>query len=236
MPHFVVPAATPDAIVPAAVSPDAATAVASGSVSPSDAASATTAASTPATTSPTPSPTVSASATHQATAHATATDPIATAHASAASGGSGYWWLWLLLGLVILAVVGMAVFRFCYARSRRRTWYGLAMNAYDRGTALVDGLKSGQSRSEFTMYANDYDGVLRHLRERAPSEDARWTVARVSAALEAVRQAGRHPGAEIVRTSVADLETTLRGLRDSALGSAADAQLGHRCITAAPDT
>jgi hypothetical protein len=152
-------------------------------------------------------------------------DATTAAHATASvGGGSGYRWLWFLLGLVILAVVGIVIFRLRYVRSRRRTWYGLAMNAYDRGTSLVDGLKSGQSRSEFTMYANDFDGLLRHLRERAPSEDARWTVARVSAAMEAVRQAGRHPGTEIVRTSVADLETTLRGLRDSALGGAADAQ------------
>jgi hypothetical protein len=120
-------------------------------------------------------------------------------------------------------VAGLAIFRLVYVQSRRRQWHDLAMNAYERGTALVNGLKSGHTRAEFTMYADDYDSVLRYLQERSPDENARWTVARVAAGLEAVRQAvNEHPGSDLVRTSVADLEVTLGELRDSALASAPD--------------
>jgi hypothetical protein len=129
----------------------------------------------------------------------------------------------LLLGILVVLVAGLAIFRLVYVRSRRRQWHDLAMNAYERGTALVAGLKSGQTRTEFTMHANDYDSVLRYLQERSPDENARWTVARVAAGLEAVRQAvDEHPGSDLVRTSVADLEVTLAELRDSALASAPD--------------
>jgi len=218
MPHFVMPAISPDA-----VTSDAATATATASASPSATASAATTSASPsheasaAATTATPIPTPAASAaaaTHQATAHATAT---------ASSGGSGFWWLWLLLGILVVLVAGMAIVRLVHVRSRRRQWHDVAMDAYERGTALVTGLKSGQTRTEFTMYANDYDDVLRYLRERSPDEDARWTVARVAAGLEAVRQAvDEHPGSDLVRTSVADLETTLGELRDSALASTPD--------------
>jgi pilus assembly protein FimV len=224
MPHFVMPALSPDAVAADTATPAAtagATATAHASASPSAtvsaSASATATSASPTATpvpTPTPAPAANASATaatHQATAHATA---------AASSGGSGHWWLWLLLGVLVALVAGMAIFRFVYVRSRRQGWPDLAMNAYQRGTALVAGLKSGQTRTEFTMYANDYDSVLRYLQERSPGESARWTVARVAAALEAVRQAvDEHPGSDLVRTSVADLEGTLGELRDSALVS-----------------
>jgi hypothetical protein len=223
MPHFVMPAISPDAVTSDAATATA-TATATASASPSATASAATTSASPsheasaAATTATPIPTPAASAaaaTHQATAHATA--------AAASGGGSGFWWLWLLLGILVVLVAGMAMVRLVHVRSRRRQWHDVAMDAYERGTALVTGLKSGQTRTEFTMYANDYDDVLRYLRERSPEEESRWTVARVAASLEAVRQAvDEHPGSDLVRTSVADLETTLGELRDSALASTPD--------------
>lgn len=221
IPHFVMPAITPDAVISDGTSAAAtatATATANVTPSPSATASAATTSASPSpeasTATPTPTPAASAVATHQASAHATA---------AASAGGSGLWWLWLLLGILVVLVAGLAIFRLVYVRSRRRQWHDLAMNAYERGTALVTGLKSGHTRAEFTMYADDYDSVLRYLQERSPDENARWTVARVAAGLEAVRQAvNEHPGSDLVRTSVADLEVTLGELRDSALASAPD--------------
>jgi hypothetical protein len=138
-----------------------------------------------------------------------------------------YWWLWLILALVVLVIAGTAIVHFANARSRRREWYGLAMDAYQRGTALASGLKSGQpTHAEFEMNAKSYDNVLRHLQARSPSEKARWAVARVSVSFEEVSHAiAAHPGTDAVRTAVADFETTLRELRDAALPGALDAGL-----------
>lgn len=153
-----------------------------------------------------------------------------TAHATASTGGSGYWWLWLIIALVVLVVVGTAIVHFANTRSRRREWYGLATDAYERGMALAGALKSGrQTHSEFTTNAQNYDSVLRHLQARSPSENTRWAVARVTVTFEELSHAvAEHPGTEAVRTSTADFEAALHQLRDAASANPLDAELFSR--------
>jgi hypothetical protein len=188
------------------------------------------------------SPSVTATPTSQPSATSNASTPAATAQPSssptAGSGsGSGLIWLWVLLGVIILAGVIVGIVR---ARGRRSaaagSWRSSVVDAYAKGSALHDAMSvaetpgalgaydAGARWSDIQRRADDLAQTLYALREAAPDDESRARVADVLVSLQTVRSAmdaERAPGgadarqAEVARERLAFFEMSLRALRGS---------------------
>ena len=188
------------------------------------------------------SPSVTATPTSQPSATSSASAPAATAQPSssptAGSGsGSGLIWLWVLLGVIILAGVIVGIVR---ARGRRSaaagSWRSSVVDAYAKGSALHDAMSVAETPGALSAYdaaarwsdiqrrADDLTQTLYALREAAPDDEARARVADVLVSLQTVRSAmdaERAPGgadarqAEVARERLAFFEISLRALRGS---------------------
>jgi hypothetical protein len=204
-----------------------------------------TAAPTP---TPTPTPTTPAAepstetvtATETATAAPTesVTSPAPASPSAAASGGSSgtnLLWLWILLGVLILA--GLITWIATSGRRRKAAaagWRSRLIDAYAKGSALHDAMSvaevqgdlgAGDARArwyDIQRRADDLAQTLYTLREEAPDPEDQAAIADVLASLQAVRSAmdaERAPGGarpeltEVVRRRLYAFESSLRALR-----------------------
>jgi hypothetical protein len=218
-----------------------ATSAAASAVSSATSSATPTATPTP-TPTPTPTTTPTETTTVTATATATATPPAATSAAAsspgaAASGGSGssLLWLWILLGVLILA----GLITWIVQSGRRRSaatagWQSRIIDAYAKGAALHDAMGVAEAQGDLgtsdararwydiQRRSDDLAQTLYALREAATDPGDQARIADVLAALQAVRSAmdaERAPGgagmqqADLVRSRLAAFESSLRALR-----------------------
>jgi hypothetical protein len=208
--------------------------------------SATSSATSAPTATPTPTPTETTTPTQTttvtATATATATPPAATSAAAsspgaAASGDSGtsLLWLWILLGVLILAGLITWIVRSGRRRSAATAgWQSKIIDAYAKGAALHDAMGVAEAQGDLgtsdararwydiQRRSDDLAQTLYALREAATDPGDQARIADVLAALQAVRSAmdaERAPGgagmqqADLVRSRLAAFESSLRALR-----------------------
>jgi hypothetical protein len=199
---------------------------------------------TPTPTTPTAEPsteTVTATETATATPTESATSPTPaispSAAASGSSSGTSLLWLWILLGVLILA----GLIAWIVTSGRRRSaatagWRSRLIDAYAKGSALHDAMSVaevqgdlGASDARARWYdiqrrADDLAQTLYTLREEASDPEDQAAIADVLASLQAVRSAmdaERAPGgarqelAEVVRRRLYAFESSLRALRAS---------------------
>jgi hypothetical protein len=195
---------------------------------------------TPTPTTPTAEPsteTVTATETATATPTESATSATPSAAASGSSSGTSLLWLWILLGVLILA----GLIAWIVTSGRRRSaatagWRSRLIDAYAKGSALHDAMSVaevqgdlGASDARARWYdiqrrADDLAQTLYTLREEAPDPEDQAAIADVLASLQAVRSAmdaERAPGgarpelAEVVRRRLYAFESSLRALRAS---------------------
>jgi Alphaherpesvirus glycoprotein E len=224
-----------------------ATSRAASVVSSATAGSTTTPTPTETPTTPTPTPTTptaepsteTVTATETATPTQSATSPTpATTPSAAASGsssGTSLLWLWILLGVLILA----GLIAWIVTSSRRRSaaaagWQSRLIDAYAKGSALHDAMTVAEAQGDLASNdararwydiqrrADDLAQTLYALREAAPDPDDQAGIGDVLASLQAVRSAmdaERAPGgarqelAEVVRRRLYAFESSLRALR-----------------------
>lgn len=188
------------------------------------------------------SPSVTATPTSQPSATSIASTPTVTAQPSssptAGSGsGSGLIWLWVLLGVIILAGVIVGIVRAGRRRSAAAgSWRSRVVDAYAKGSALHDAMSVAETPGALGAYdaaarwsdiqrrADDLTQTLYALREAAPDDEGRARVADVLVSLQTVRSAmdaERAPGgadarqAEVARDRLAFFEMSLQALRGS---------------------
>ena len=163
------------------------------------------------------------------------TAPATGSAAPAASSGTSLIWLWVLLGVLVLAGLIALIAR----SSRRRSaaaagWRSRVVEAYAKGSALHDamsvaeapgGLASADAAarwSDIQRRADDLAQTLYALREEVPQHSPDGArIADTLASLQAVHSAmdaERAPGgagyeqAEVVRSRLASFESSLRAL------------------------
>ena len=187
----------------------------------------------PSTETVTATETATAAPTESATSPTPATSPSAAA--SGSSSGTSLLWLWILLGVLILA----GLIAWIVQSGRRRSaatagWRSRLIDAYAKGSALHDAmvvaeaqgdLASGDARArwyDIQRRADDLAQTLYALREAAPDPEDQAAIGDVLASLQAVRSAmdaERAPGgarqelAEVVRRRLYAFESSLRALR-----------------------
>lgn len=193
-------------------------------------------------TTPTAEPsTATVTATETATPTESATSPTpATSPSAAASGsssGTSLLWLWILLGVLILA--GLITWIATSGRRRKAAaagWRSRLIDAYAKGSALHDAMSvaevqgdlgGGDARArwyDIQRRADDLAQTLYTLREAAPDPEDQAAIADVLASLQGVREAmdaeraagGARPElAEVVRRRLYAFESSLRALRAS---------------------
>ena len=191
-------------------------------------------------TTPTAEPsTATVTATETATPTESATSPTpATSPSAAASGsssGTSLLWLWILLGVLILA--GLITWIATSGRRRKAAaagWRSRLIDAYAKGSALHDAMSvaevqgdlgGGDARArwyDIQRRADDLAQTLYTLREAAPDPEDQAAIADVLASLQGVREAmdaeraagGARPElAEVVRRRLYAFESSLRALR-----------------------
>ena len=191
-------------------------------------------------TTPTAEPsTETVTATETATATPTKpTETPATSPSAAASGsssGTSLLWLWILLGVLILA--GLITWIATSGRRRKAAaagWRSRLIDAYAKGSALHDAMSvaevqgdlgGGDARArwyDIQRRADDLAQTLYTLREAAPDPEDQAAIADVLASLQGVREAmdaeraagGARPElAEVVRRRLYAFESSLRALR-----------------------
>jgi hypothetical protein len=182
-----------------------------------------------------PSRTATVSARPTVTVTSAPTAPATGSAAPAASSGTSLTWLWVLLGVVVLAGLIVLV-----ARSGRRrsaaaaSWQSGLIDVYAKGSALHDamsvaaapgGLASADAAARWAdiqRRADDLAQTLYALREQVPPDSAdRARIDDTLASLQAARSAmdaERVPGgagyeqAGVVRSRLAWFESSLREL------------------------
>jgi hypothetical protein len=130
--------------------------------------------------------------------------PGSTATPSQAAGGtaSSLLWLWILLGVLLIAIVIIVITRRSHRRSAfAANWRSQAADASAKGAALYDAISldefqgAGESPAaearwvDIERRADDLTQQLYRLRDSAPSDEDRLHVADVLASLQAVRSA-----------------------------------------------
>ena len=183
-----------------------------------------------------PSRTATAPARPSVTAAAPTTQPPATGSAApVASSGTSLIWLWVLLGVLVLAGLIALIAR----SSRRRSaaaagWRSRLVDAYAKGSALHDAMSVAEAPgglaaadaaarwSDIQRRADDLAQTLYALREEVPQHSPDGArIADTLASLQAVRSAmdaERAPGgasleqADVVRSRLAAFESSLRAL------------------------
>ena len=183
-------------------------------------------------------PSITAAPTTQPPGHTvtvtSAPAPATGSAAPAASSGTNLIWLWILLGVVVLAGLIAVI-----ARSRRRSaataaWRSRLVEAYAKGSALHDAMSVAEAPgglaaadaaarwSDIQRRADDLAQTLYALREEVPQHSPDGaSIADTLASLQAVRSAmdaERAPGgasmeqADVVRSRLASFESSLRAL------------------------
>jgi len=198
---------------------------------------------TPTPTTPTAVPsTATVTATETATAAPTesVTSPAPASPSAAASGGSSgtnLLWLWILLGVLILAGLITWIARAGRRRSAGAAdWRSRLIDAYAKGSALHDAMSVAEVQGDLAASdararwydiqrrADDLAQTLYALREAAPDPEDQAGIGDVLASLQAVRSAmdaERAPGGatqeltEVVRRRLYAFESSLRALRAS---------------------
>jgi hypothetical protein len=185
-------------------------------------------------------PTVTAAPTTQPPTHSVTTSaPTAPSSASAtssASSGTSLLWLWILLGVLVLAGVIAWIARSAHRRSAAKAGRRSGLtDAYAKGAALHDAMSVAEAPgglaaadaaarwADIQRRADDLAQTLYALRERVPQDSAdRARIDDTLASLQAVRSAmdaERAPGgadleqADVVRSRLASFESSLRALR-----------------------
>ena len=177
--------------------------------------------------------TETATPTESATSPTPATSPSAAA--SGSSSGTSLLWLWILLGVLILA--GLITWIATSGRRRKAAaagWRSRLIDAYAKGSALHDAMSvaevqgdlgGGDARArwyDIQRRADDLAQTLYTLREAAPDPEDQAAIADVLASLQGVREAmdaeraagGARPElAEVVRRRLYAFESSLRALR-----------------------
>ena len=210
-----------------------ATATPTPTVTPTPTPTPTTPTAGPSTETVTATETATAAPTESATSPTPATSPSAAA--SGSSSGTNLLWLWILLGVLILA----GLIAWIVQSGRRRSaatagWRSRLIDAYAKGSALHDAMSvaevqgdlgGGDARArwyDIQRRADDLAQTLYTLREAAPDPEDQAGIADVLASLQAVRSAmdaERAPGgarqelAEVVRRRLYAFESSLRALR-----------------------
>jgi hypothetical protein len=182
-------------------------------------------------------PTSAAPATSTVTVTASAQPTPAASATQGAGSGTNLLWLWILLGLAVLAGL---IFWITHSARRRAagaaSWRSRLIDAYAKGSALHDAMSvaeapgglvagdAGARWADIQRRADDLAQTLYALREadQDPADQAR--IADVLASLQAVRSAmdaerapaGASPNqAEVVRSRLYAFELSLRALRGS---------------------
>jgi len=154
--------------------------------------------------------------------------------APAASSGTNLIWLWVLLGVVVLAGLIALIARSGRHRSAAAGWRSRLVDAYAKGSALHDAMSvaaapgglagtDGAARwADIQRRADDLAQTLYALREEVPQHSPDGArIADTLASLQAVRSAmdaERVPGgaglgqADVVRSRLASFESSLRAL------------------------
>jgi len=163
------------------------------------------------------------------------TAPATGSAAPAASSGTSLTWLWILLGVLVLAGLIALIARWGRRRSAASAgWRSRLVDAYAKGSALHDamsvaevpgGLAAADAAarwSDIQRRADDLAQTLYALREQVPPDSAdRARIDDTLASLQAVRSAmdaERAPGgagyqqAGVVRSRLASFESSLRAL------------------------
>jgi hypothetical protein len=184
-------------------------------------------------------PSVTAAPTAQPPAHSVTTvapaAPSSVPATPGASSGTSLIWLWVLLGVLVVAGLIALIARSARRRSAAAAgWRSRLIDAYAKGSALHDamsvaeapgGLASADAAarwSDIQRRADDLAQTLYALREAVPPDSAdRASIDDTLASLQAVRSAmdaERAPGgagheqAEVVRSRLASFESSLRAL------------------------
>ena len=203
-----------------------------GSATPTAAPS--TATSAPASTAA-PSTAAPSTATTTVTATATAPTPVASPTASGGGSGTNLIWLWVLLGVLVLAGLITWIVRSGRRRSAAAAgWRSKLIDAYAKGSALHDAMSVAEMQGDLAAddsrarwydiqrRADDLAQTLYVLREAASDPGDQARIADVLASLQAVRSAmdaERAPGgagleqADVVRSRLYTFEESLRTLR-----------------------
>ena len=183
-----------------------------------------------------PSRTATAPARPSVTAAAPTTQPPATGSAApVASSGTSLIWLWVLLGVLVLAGLIALIARSGRRRSAAAAgWRSRVVDAYAKGSALHDAMSVAEAPgglaaadavarwSDIQRRADDLAQTLYALREEVPQHSPDGArIADTLASLQAVRSAmdaERAPGgasleqADVVRGRLASFESSLRAL------------------------
>jgi len=195
------------------------------------------------TPTPTPTPTVTPTTTITSTVTSTATPTTPTetaasgtaASPAAGSGSGSLLWLWILLGVLILATVIALIARSARHRSAAAAdWQSRLIDAYAKGSALHDAMSVAESPGAMTAAdagarwadiqrrADDLAQTLYALREAVPDPGDQARISDTLASLQAVRSAmdaertlgGASPEqAETIRNRLYVFESSLRALR-----------------------
>ena len=180
-------------------------------------------------TSEAPSPTPEAT-----TAEATTPEPAPTS--SPAASGTVEPWVWVLIGLAVLALIGVVIW---LARASGKSsaaaagWQSRVVDAYAKGSALSDAIQVAEAPgalaapdaaarwADIQRRMDDLAQTFYGLQEAAPNDEQRARVADALGWLQAVRAtmtAERGPEGvnyppERVRSRLASFEAALRALR-----------------------
>ena len=208
-------------------------ATAGATATPTPTETPTTPTAEPSTETVTATETATATPTESATSPTPATSPSAAA--SGSSSGTSLLWLWILLGVLILA----GLIAWIVTSSRRRSaatagWRSRLIDAYAKGSALHDAMVVAEAQGDLASSdararwydiqrrADDLAQTLYALREAAPDPEDQAAIADVLASLQGVREAmdaeraagGARPElAEVVRRRLYAFESSLRALR-----------------------
>jgi hypothetical protein len=179
--------------------------------------------------------TVSARPSVTVTVTSAPTAPAIGSAAPAASSGTSLIWLWVLLGVLVLAGLIALIARSARRRSAAAAgWRSRLVDAYAKGSALHDAMSVAEAPgglaaadaaarwADIQRRADDLAQTLYALREAVPPDSAdRAGIDDTLASLQAARSAmdaERAPGgagyeqAQLVRSRLASFESSLRGL------------------------
>jgi hypothetical protein len=208
-------------------------ATAGATATPAPTETPTTPTAEPSTATVTATETATATPTESVTSPAPAISPSAAA--SGSSSGTSLLWLWILLGVLILA--GLITWIATSGRRRKAAaagWRSRLIDAYAKGSALHDAMSvaevqgdlgGGDARArwyDIQRRADDLAQTLYTLREAAPDPEDQAAIADVLASLQGVREAmdaeraagGARPElAEVVRRRLYAFESSLHALR-----------------------
>ena len=176
------------------------------------------------------------SVTAQPPTHSVTTAAPATGSAApGASSGTSLTWLWILLGVLVLAGLIALIARSGRRRSAAAAgWRSRLVNAYAKGSALHDAMSVAEAPggpasadaaarwADIQRRADDLAQTLYALREQVPPDSAdRARIDDTLASLQAARSAmnaERTPGgasyeqADVIRSRLASFESSLRAL------------------------